>query len=87
VRIFVNSYPFIFMKFLVKFYRANFFSWASNVKKGVHGKRDRTGPQNRVGWPAWFDWLKGVPTAVRPGFSLERAFLTTLFGQKNLRKV
>jgi hypothetical protein len=41
VWIFVNSFSFIFREFLVKFYRANFFSWAENAKKGGTWK---TGP-------------------------------------------
>jgi hypothetical protein len=32
VLIFVNSFSFIFLEFLAKFYRANFLSWAKNVK-------------------------------------------------------
>jgi hypothetical protein len=34
VLIFVNSFSFIFVEFLVKIYWANFFSWAKNAKKG-----------------------------------------------------
>jgi hypothetical protein len=34
VVIFVNSFSFIFLEFLVKIYWANFFSWAKNAKKG-----------------------------------------------------
>jgi hypothetical protein len=30
---------------------------------------------------------QGGPTVVRPGFSLERAFSTSFFGQKILREV
>jgi hypothetical protein len=49
VLIFVNSFSFIFLEFLAKFYWANFFSWAESVKKGRH-TGDGTGPALGTGW-------------------------------------
>jgi hypothetical protein len=84
---FVNSFSFIFLEFLVKIYWANFFSWATNAKKGDTWETDWTGPRNKVGWPARSDWPKGGPVAVRPSFSPECSFSTSFFGHKILREV
>jgi hypothetical protein len=43
-----------------------------------------TEPARGVGWAGR---PRGVSAAVRPDFSLERAFLTSFFGQKILREV
>jgi hypothetical protein len=90
VLIFVNSFSFIFLEFLTKIYRANFFSWAENAKKdgsqktgpdrppgtGWAGRPGRTGPPEQGGL-----------VAVCPGFSPIRSFSTSFFGQKILREV
>jgi hypothetical protein len=53
--------------------------------KAVHGKRDRTDPGSRVaGRPG--PTGPGGLAVVRLGFSLEHAFLTSLFSQKILRE-
>jgi hypothetical protein len=65
---FVNSFSFIFLEFLAKFYRAMFFSWAENAKKGVHGKPDRTGLQTEAARPARSDRPKGPGRRFAPDF-------------------
>jgi hypothetical protein len=81
VWIFVNSFSFIFLEFLVKIYWANFFPWAEKAKKGRY-TGNRTGPRNRVGRPAQWG-----PSGGSPGFSPECSFSTSFFGQKILREV
>jgi hypothetical protein len=67
----------------MKIYRANFFPWAKEVKKGWCAK-NRTGPAPETGWadrPRW------VPAAVVPNFCPNCSFSTSFFGQKILRGV
>jgi hypothetical protein len=47
--IFVNSFSFNFLEFLVKIYWANFFPWAKEAKKG-RCMKNRTGPTPETGW-------------------------------------
>jgi hypothetical protein len=83
--IFVNSFSFNFLEFLVKIYWADFFPWAEKAKKrAVHGKLDRTGPRNKVGQPAQSDRPRGA--AFHHGFP-RCSFSTSFFGQKILREV
>jgi hypothetical protein len=79
--IFVNSFSFNFLEFLVKIYWANFFQWGEKAKKAW------VDPRNRVGRPAQSDWPRWVPVAVRPGFSPNCSFSTSFFGKKILREV
>jgi hypothetical protein len=59
--IFVNSFSFNFLEFLVKIYWVNFFPWAEKAKKGRY-TGNRTGPAPRTGWAedhVWFEdrWM------------------------------
>jgi hypothetical protein len=79
--IFVNSFSFNFLEFLVKIYWANFSPWGEKAKKAW------VGPRNRVGRPAQSDRHRWVQVAVRPGFSPNCSFSTSFFGKKILREV
>jgi hypothetical protein len=87
VWIFVNSFSFIFLEFLAKFYRASHFSWAKMRNKGGTGKMGPARPAEQGGTAAPVPPAQGGPAAVRPSFSLEHAFFTSFFGQKILREV
>jgi hypothetical protein len=88
VWIFVNSFSFIFLEFLAKFYRANLFLMGYKCEiKGLHRKLDRTDPRSRVGRPVRSDRPKGARRQFASVFSLEHAFSTSFFGQKILREV
>jgi hypothetical protein len=82
-----NVFLFLFLEFLAKIYGPTFSHGLRKQKRAVHGKPDRTGPRDRVGRPARSDRPRGVPAAVRPGFSLICSFSTSFFGQKILREV
>jgi hypothetical protein len=49
VQIFVNSFSFIFLEFLVKIYWANVFPWAKKAKKGQY-MGNQTVPAHETGW-------------------------------------
>jgi hypothetical protein len=58
---FLNSFSFIFLKFVAKFYQAIFLSWTEHCEiKGVHRKPDRAGPQTEAGRPARSDRPKAT---------------------------
>jgi hypothetical protein len=48
-RVFINSFSFNFLEFLVKIYWANFFPWAKKVRKGRY-TGNRTGPAPGTWW-------------------------------------
>jgi hypothetical protein len=84
--IFVNSFSFIFLEFLMEIYWANFFH---GIRKRNNGGTRETGPArpwDRVGRPAQSARPSRVPAAVRLGFSPIRSFSTSFFGQKILRE-
>jgi hypothetical protein len=84
--IFVNSFSFIFLDFLVKIYRANFFSWDKKAKKG--GTRE-TGPD----WPLRQGGPAGPVRPAQQGSSsgsprfFPDLLLFDFFGQKIFREV
>jgi hypothetical protein len=87
--IFVNSFPFNFLEFLAKIYRANFSHRLRRRKRAVHEKQARPGPRGRVGRPAQSDRPRWVPTAVDPSFCPNCSFSNSFFGQNfkgNLNK-
>jgi hypothetical protein len=45
--------------------------------KGVHGKRDRTGPRSKVGGPAQSDRPRGVSIAVEDHVWFEDRWMVT----------
>jgi hypothetical protein len=57
--IFVNSFSFNFLEFLVKIYRDNFFPWAKKAKK-ERCTKNWTGPAPETGWA-------GRPSPTGPG--------------------
>jgi hypothetical protein len=79
--IFVNSFSFNFLEFLMKIYWANFFPWAKKAKKGGTRETRPDRPPDRSDRPS------GAPAAVCPGFSSKFSFSTSFFAQKILREV
>jgi hypothetical protein len=87
VLIFVNSFSFIFLEFLMKICWANFFSWAKNAKKGGTQETGPDRPSEQGGPAGPVRPAHGGSAAVRLGFSPECSFSTSFFGQKILREV
>jgi hypothetical protein len=67
---FVNSFSFIFLEFLTKFYHAIFFTWAKNAKFVGHAK-NRTEPASE---PGQADRPRGPGRRFTPGFLWDARF-------------
>jgi hypothetical protein len=85
--IFVNSFSFNFLKFLVKIYWANLFPWAKKEKKGGTRETEPDRPLKQGGTAGVVRPAQWAPGGGSPRFSPICSFSTSFFGQKILREV